>query len=369
MPIRTLKPVLLAALLLAAPAAAQRTSHHGESHIVQEHNGHRTEVSLRGQVEFNDEGDWVESVSSDGRLIVEGRRNGVERRMEFTDGGRGPRIRYWVDGDARQVDARAREWARGNILRAVREGGFGAERRVARIRARRGVNGVLEEIGHIRNDTGRRIYYLALLEGPPMSTAEFVRVMGDVGRRMGSDTETRIVLHGAIDEAGDGPRLAALMRALRGVESDVETRIVLHRLAEDGRLRDAGTREAFFAAVGSLGSDTERRIVLHRLAEGGLDASLRPAFFNAVGDFDSDTERRIVLTSLMRSDAQEAVIVDAIQAAGDMSSDTEKRIVLSQVPAGRMRSRRVTDAYRAVVRSMSSDTERSIALRRLAGES
>ncbi|HEU0013781.1 MAG TPA: hypothetical protein VFQ45_08860 [Longimicrobium sp.] len=367
-----LRPALLAALLLAAPAAAQHsrthTNHNGEVHIVDSRNGERLEIAMRGQVEFNDEGDWVESVSPGGRLLVEERRRGMERRMEFTDGDRGVRIRYWVNGDARQVDAGAREWARARILEAVRESGFGAEQRVARIRAGRGVNGVLEEIGRIRNDTGRRMYYLALLDGPRMTSAEFARVMDDVGRRIGSDTETRLVLHRAADQASDGTRTAALLRALRSVESDVETRLVLHRVAEGGRLRDDASRQAFFAALENIGSDTERRLVLHRLAEGGLDAALRPGFFDAVSEFSSDTERRLVLSAVMRGDAPEAVIVDAIQAAGEMRSDTEKRLVLSQVPSSRMRSQRVTDAYRAVVRTMRSDSERSLALRRLAGD-
>jgi hypothetical protein len=359
---------LAAALGMAAPAAAQERSHvtqNDETRIIDDNGSRRMEIRARGAVEFNEAGDWVTSVGEGGQLTVEERDGGSERRIEFRPGQGGPRVRYLVDGRERALDASGRAWAQRLILNAVRESGLGAERRVARIRARGGVNAVLAEIGQIRNDVGRRMYYRALLNGGAMSTGEFSRVMEDVRRRMGSDVETRLVLMEAVDRASDATRIAAVLRAAEGIDSDVETRLVLNRVTERHRLSDSASREAFFRAVNGLGSDVERRLVLTAVADERLsDGPSREAFFRAVSEFDSDVERRIVLTQVLRN-ASEATSISAIQSAGQMGSDVEKRIVLTQVPAGRLRNARVAAAYRRVADAMRSDVERRLAMRRL----
>lgn len=371
-PITRLACILsLAVTASVAPAAAQReqshTVHNEEHRIISNDHGRNLEIRMRGAVDFNDAGDWVVAVPAGALFTIE-ENDGGERRIEFRPGEGGPRVRYSVNGDERPLDAAGRAWAQRHIARAVRESGFGAERRVARIRARSGVSGVLAEMGQIRSDVARRTYYRALLNGGSMTTGEFNRVMEDVGRRMGSDVETRVVLTDASAHAGDGARLAALLRAAEGMDSDVETRVVLNHVAERHRLSDAAVRDAFFRVVNGMGSDVERRLVLNAVLDDRLaDGSSRDAFFRAVAAFDSDVERRIVLTQVLRGDASEATVIAAIGSAGEMNSDVEKRIVLSQVPAGHLRSGRVAAAYRRVAQAMRSNTERQIVLRRLDG--
>jgi hypothetical protein len=363
--IRLASLLVLAALGIAAPAAAQRENSHivhdDETRIVHDDGRRRVEIRSRGAVEFNDAGDWVASVPAGGLFTVE-ERDGGERRIEFRPGG----VRYFVDDRERPLDAAGRAWAQRHVLEAVRDSGVGAERRVARIRARGGVNGVLQEIGGIRSDVGRRHYYRALLGGGALSTAEFGRVMDDVGRRMSSDVETRLVLVEAAGQARDGARMAALLRAAEGMESDVETRLVLNHVSSRGRLPEGAARDAFFRVVGGMSSDVERRLVLNAVTD-AADGTSRDAFFRAVDAFDSDVERRLVLSQVLRDDTPEATVIAAIAAAGEMNSDVEKRLVLSQVPSARLRSARVAAAYRRVAQEMSSATERRLVMRRLDG--
>jgi hypothetical protein len=391
---------LVAALGIVAPAAAQQRSHittNGETRIIDDNGSRRMEIRSSGAVDFNEAGDWVTSVGAGGRFTIEERDGGSERRLEFLPGDGGSRVRYQVNGRERALDADGRAWAQRLVLHAVRENGLGAGRRVARIRGRGGVNGVLAEIAQIRTDVGRRMYYHALLNSGAMSGGEFSRVMEDVGRRMGSDVETRLVLTEAVHHAGDGARMAAVLRAADGIDSDVETRLVLTQVTQRHRLADAASRDAFFRAVTGMNSDVERRIVLTG-ADGQLaDGPARDAFFRAVDAFDSDVERRIVLTHVTRDaseatalaairatgemdsdverrivltqilrDASEATAIAAIQSAGGMNSDVEKRIVLTQVPSSRLRSARVAAAYRRVADAMSSNSERQTVMRRLA---
>jgi hypothetical protein len=235
------------------------------------------------------------------------------------------------------------------------------------MRARGGVAGVLAEIARLETDSGRRAYYRALLGSGPMSHAEFARVMEDAGRRMGSDTETRLVLVHALEQANGGGRVAALLNAAVGMHSDTETRLVLNAVSARHRLADAASRQAFFRAVDGMESDTEVRLVLNAVADQRLaEGDGRDAFFRVVGGLRSDVERRLVLSPVLDGDPSEATVVSALHAAREMGSDVEKRLVLSQVPRSMLRAGRVTAAYRQVVDAMRSDTERRIALRRLA---
>jgi hypothetical protein len=366
--------LLLATLIAVAPACAQRQHRHTTettTSLVEEHDGERLELRISGQVDFNDEADWVVDVADGGSLRIEERAHGRDRRVEFTPGGSGGvRVRYWSDGDEQRLDGEARAWAQRAIIRAVREGGIGADRRVPRIRQRSGVAAVLEEIGHIRGESGRRLYYFALLQGEALSNSEFEMVMADVARRLGSDTETRLVLTLALDQAGGSAvRQAAALRVLSTVQSDTEKRLVLTRALELGTPRDAAGIQALFRAVGSMQSNTERRLVLTRLADNGIPTAMREPFFTAVEAIGSDVERRIVLSRVLSDQPREVMVVSALRAATSMRSDTEKRIVLSQVSAQHFSSDAVVSAYRQVLRTMTSDTERSIALRRLAAGS
>ncbi|HEX8362225.1 MAG TPA: hypothetical protein VF613_19060 [Longimicrobium sp.] len=331
-------PLLLALALLAAPLAGQNServetvnqSRWTHSNI---DNGHRLEIRGTGRVEFNDEGDWVVGLSPDGRMVVEEEGRGPERRADFRPAGNGVRLTYSVDGRERAIDSEGEAWLRRVIRQAVRESGLGAEARVARIRARRGVGGVLDEIGGIRSDVGRRMYFNALFAGAPLGEGEYVRAMREVGR-MGSDVEKRLVLSQALREADGGARLAALLGATGMIDSDVETRLVLSQVISRHGLEDAAARSAFFSAVDRMDSGVERRLVLSPV--------------------------------LGRGNPSRPVVVSALRATGGIGSDVEKRLILMQLPAARLEDEAISRAYMDVVRGMRSDMERSLVLRHLA---
>ncbi|MBW3656864.1 MAG: hypothetical protein KY444_12250 [Gemmatimonadetes bacterium] len=226
--IRTLS--LAAALLLAVPASAQRHERSEQTHIVQEHNGQRLEVRIRGDVEMDEDGSWVGRVSPGGSVMVEERTRSTTRRVDFTPG-QGGRVdvRYQVDGREREMDARGREWASAAILQAVRGSGLGARERVARLRPRGGVPAVLNEVGRMRGDAARRAYYQALFAGPPLSPSDMSRVLAEVDRQMDSDMERRVVLVHALEHARGEGAMRAILDAAGRMDSDMETRIVLHR--------------------------------------------------------------------------------------------------------------------------------------------
>ena len=323
--------------LLAAPAAAQSreaTEHGSRWTHTSIDGGHRLEIRGTGEVELNDEGDWVTGLSSGGRLVVEEVERGRERRAEFRPGAEGVRVLYFEEGRERALDAEGRSWLRRVLGNAVRESGLGAKGRVARIRARRGVAGVLEEVGRIRSDTGRRIYFAALFAGAPLGDDDFRRAMGEVAR-IRSDTEKRLVLEQAARAAAGGARLAALLEASGTLDSDVESRLVLSRVARDAGLDgDARARGAFFAAVDEIGSAVERRLVLGPV--------------------------------LARANASRALVLDALRSTQGIGSDVEKRLVLTQLPVSRLQDDAISRGFMQAAGTIGSETERSLVLRHLA---
>lgn len=325
--------------LLATPGAAQQRSvsvHNSNWTHTSIDGGHRLEIRATGDVELSDEGDWVESLPSGGRLVVEEDGRGPERRAEFRPDGSGVRVLYFVEGRERAMDAEGQAWVRRTLGHAAREGGLGAERRVQRIRARRGVSGVLDEIGRIRSDTGRRLYLLALLRGAPLRDDELARALRETAN-MRSDMEKRLVLTGAMGDARGGGRLAALLDATGTIESDMEARLVLTQVASRHSLEEGRVLDAFFAAVDRIGSSMERRLVL---------------------------------TSVLRRETpSRAVLLAAFESARGIGSDMEKRLVLMQVPTARLRDDAVSRAFMDVARTIRSDSERSLVLRHILASS
>jgi hypothetical protein len=336
---RTTLHLALLLALLATPGAAQqrhvRVNNSNWTHTSVD-NGHRLEIRATGEVELTEEGDWVESLASGGRLVVEEEGRGPERRAEFRPDGSGVRVLYFVEGRERAMDAEGQAWVRRTLGHAAREGGLGADRRVQRIRARRGVAGVLEEIGRIRSDTARRLYLLALLRGAPMRDDEFARALRETGS-MRSDMEKRLVLTAALEEARGRGRLASLLEAAGTIDSDMEARLVLTQAASRYPMEDGPALQAFFAAADRIGSNMERRLVLTSVLGHGTPSR--------------------------------AVLLAALASARGIGSDMEKRLVLMQVPTARLREDAISRAFMDVARTIRSDTERSLVLRHLLASS
>jgi hypothetical protein len=300
-------PAAVAVLLLVAcggadAQATERTTRHSQEwRHVHVKDGSRVELRATGRVEYTEDGAWVAAIGPAGRLVVEEVAGGVRRRGEFHPDGRGGvRLDYTVNGRARTLDASGRAWLSARILDAVRSSGAGAEERVARIRAERGVAGVLEEVDRLTSSAARRAYYLALLRQPGMR---------------------------------DGDAAAAVRHAAAALTSDVELRNVL--LQALGR-RGGETRGAVVDAVPAMRSDVERRTVLVRLLERGVDRAVVLAALRSAAGMRSDVEKRTVLTAIPQRHLRDREVADAFtEVARSMRSDVERSHALRHLVEGR----------------------------------
>ena len=107
----------------------------------------RWEVRADGVITFTDDLSDVESLSDGGELTIRDSSGTVPHTIEIrSSGGRLTRT-YYVAGVSRGWDDEGRRMLAEMLPHLVRRSGLGAESRVKSILAKKGVSGVLAEIG------------------------------------------------------------------------------------------------------------------------------------------------------------------------------------------------------------------------------
>src|SRR5205823_2464792 len=139
----------------AKPKSSSSTTYKEHSINVEENNWnwHRVDkgidlhVTIRGQVEFADDYSDVTAISpGNGELRITDQRGGVTRKFEATASADGIKRAYSVNGESKPMDSEARAWLAKMLNDTVRQGGYDAPLRVARLLQRGGPSGVLAEI-------------------------------------------------------------------------------------------------------------------------------------------------------------------------------------------------------------------------------
>jgi beta-lactamase regulating signal transducer with metallopeptidase domain len=360
---------------------------------------HTFSVKIDGKVEFNDSEDDIASLSNGGTATFSETHQGKTQRVEIASRGGKLERRYFVDDKEQPLDANARKWMAALIPSVIRETAIDAEGRVKRIRAKGGVDAVLDEIAHIDSGYARGVYLSALAGSGKLTSAEMTRALGLVDA-IDSDYEKRNALAALaavqpLDAAqqklvlaqadkiksdyeraellvGILPQLApaddvrvAWLKAASGISSDYEHRRTLSAMLDSGHA-DEATLTAVVDAAHTIGSDYERRELLTSAIKRTHDAEkLAVAYAGAASKIGSDYERREALTALIRApgfgkDGSRAVL-DALSGIG---SDYDCREVLVALAGVMPNDPDLIARYRTVARRL-SDYERGQAERAL----
>jgi hypothetical protein len=326
----------------AGPWAAEtrtRTSvfesrHARDSWEVFWHDGDRhLRLRMKGQIELSDDWSEVLSISPRGYLDIKADEGEGERRVRLEgerDGGLSRR--WWVEGEKHPFDDEARAWLASMLPQVARRTGFQAGGRVEKLLNERGVEGVLAEIEKLESDHIRHLYYSELRKRAGLRGVELARVLEHAGRTMASDFEiARFLVETGEALELDGAAAEGYARAVRRIGSDSDKGRALRALIEQGgpealqpmleaaegidsdhelaellveavrrRDLDAGSRDAFFAAVETLGSDFEQRRVLQALADRGGPEWMRGILAAAERDLESDHEHAELLHGIAR---------------------------------------------------------------------
>ena len=264
--------------------------------------GLKMEVKIEGKVEFTDDYSDVQQISDDGALRVKDERPGLAKRYVVTRGADGQlRRSFTVNGEAKALDTEAREWLRGMLLTATRQGGLDARTRVRRILRRSGTKGLIEEISHIKGDYARRIYFEELLKVEGLDTAALTDAMRGASRQISSDYErTQLLLQVADIYLNKSELLPVYFEAADRISSDYEHRRVLSAALKKNKLG----QEALLKMLKSssvIKSDYEKATFLIEAAQLFTgETRLRPAFLEVTKTISSDHERGRVLSALAK---------------------------------------------------------------------
>ena len=358
-----------------ADAAAQITLGRGDTFVNVSINGKRTyivkndrmdlEVELKGEIELNEEESDVVSISPGGFLEIKEKvgRTRYQLLFEGESGGRLTR-NYKVNGRRVDVSEIDREWLADVIARIVRETGVDAERRVGRILARDGVNGVLDEVDLIESSSSKTRYLIHLFEQADMSGGELDRAAslaqsipssGDKSRFLMASAENFLTVEGSEDTYFD---------ILRGVPSSGDkTRVLIH-LVDEELLAHGGAYALAIDAAGTIPSSGDRSRFLIKAAPEYIDEA-REAYFRAVSGIPSSGDKTRVLTSLVENEVlhdREAYMA-ALEAARSIQSSGDRARFLSA--AAPMFVEEASEAYFDAVNGIPSSGDHARVLLRL----
>jgi hypothetical protein len=356
----------IAALFMASPingGLAQKQKDETRSIMTWEHSddGHKRRLEIRGKAEFNDDYTDIKDISEGGVVRIEEVRDGQSRRYEVRRevGGQLTRA-FFMNGQARELDATARTWIAELVLNAVRHGGIDADKRVQTILRQRGVSGVFQEIEQITSDYARRRYYDALVKHGNLNAAALADTLAHAAQYIKSDYEQSQFLIAVAPalEAKDSAT-PSFFKAVDTIKSNYERSRVLKTLLK----RSAPSKELLIqiaTSTQSINSDYEKAGVLKDIAAVYLDDStLSGVFFQTVGTIRSDYEHRRVLSALLKTKKlSEAALAQLLDSAAAISSDYEKATLLLEASSAYTGDGRLRSAFLKAAETIKSDYER-----------
>jgi beta-lactamase regulating signal transducer with metallopeptidase domain len=322
-------------------------------------NGDCLEATLVGKVTFTDAEDDVASMPVTSHAVFRERLAGDDRELVVRwaeDGTLSHILR--VNGRPAPYDAAARRWLAGFLPPVLREGAINVKPRVSRLRARGGVDAVLQMIGTIRSSGAKRSHYEALLEGDRLSPDDLDRIVRHAGRNLSSSGDLRSVL----TQAGPGARnssrtSSAFEEAVNAVSSSGDKRSVLQVY---GQSTDRDMLLSVMRLAETVPGSGDRSSLLAALAPNYLgrnDDALREAYFRVAATIPSSGDMRRVLNGAVNGFAgsNEKVAYDVATAAANVPSSGDRAAVLSALAnVGALRSTRVREAYLRAAQGLSS---------------
>ncbi|HKQ78100.1 MAG TPA: hypothetical protein VJ810_30660 [Blastocatellia bacterium] len=334
-------------------------------------NGNSLEMTVRGEVEFNDDYTEVRRVTDGGSIEIRETRGGVRRRLEIEAGpGGGLSVSYIVNGQNRPYDAEAKAWFAKVLDEAVTESGLNARPRAQKILKERGTGGLLDEISRFKSDHVKNLYFQELLKSGSLDARAAIRAIGIASREMSSDHYKAQVLAGLPEQVmRDEAARVAFLQAAGTIRSDHYRAQILLAGLKSGN----PSKEVLMLAlngVGGISSDHYKTQVLLKAAESNFEDGIRTAYLESAATIGSDHYRAQALsTVLKRGDVSKESLRSVLKAASGISSDHYKSQVLLDVSQSSIDDDASRSAYVETAATIGSDHYRAQALSALLSKS
>jgi hypothetical protein len=326
--------------------------------------GQEFNLRIKGKPEFTEDYSDLKALSTGGSVTIEEKTASMTRKLEITAGAEGQLQRkYSVNGAEREIDAEGKQWVAAAILDAVRQSGYDAERRVAKLFQRGGAAAVLEEVALIKGDWAKGVYLKELLKGRQLDAASARKVVGVVARDISSAYEKGQIL--GVVAAGkyldDKETLNEFTAAMATINSDYERGQALALLMKDRKL-SAEQMKIVLPAAAKMSSDYEKAQALVGILKASTaEIAAQPEFFDGVNGINSAYERAKVLSAVLAAGPRDEVVKRVVTSAAGITSDYEKAQVLIQA-AKMVKDDDVRKMLVEVARTIKSEHERGTVL-------
>lgn len=326
-----------------------------------DHGDCELKIDLSGEVRFNEAETDVVGISRGGELEIEEKRGRRSRRLVVRPGAEGELERRWyVDGDQLPFGPESHAWLTDMISVFYRRAGYQATERAERILASDGVNGLLEEIGHIPSDYTARRYYTVLLAQGDLDPEQMRRIVRQLGAEIESDYElASLLVEIAAKHPLDESVKIAYVEAAGSIDSDYEHRRVLSAILEREDLSQ-DLADSMLQQATRIDSDYELARLLIDVSERYPgDRRLPGSYLSAARSIESDYElNRVLMNLLERDDLSAANIADLLDMARGIESDYETSRLLTAVLRERGLDESSREPFFALAAEIESDFER-----------
>ncbi|HEY2435175.1 MAG TPA: M56 family metallopeptidase [Vicinamibacterales bacterium] len=324
----------------ASSAASQQVSVSRESNRSSgswswSHDGDKLEVSYDGSFEFTDDDSDVRQLSAGGWLKVSDGRWLGRHSVEIKERNGALERRYYVNAAERPFEPEGRAWLHENLPRFIKNSGFGADARVARLLKSGGPAAVLSEIGRLESGYVQGVYFRELFKQGSLTPDQYREAMTVAARGMRSSPyELAQLLVAVADKLpADEASRAAYFQAAAAVASDYDRRRVYSAMLKRGPVSSAILGEILTSAR-SIGSDYDLSELLRQLlAQQTIDDRNRDAFFAAVATIGGSYERHRVLSAVLSGQrpTDPALLAGALTSATHAGGDYETSQFLQDV--------------------------------------
>lgn len=317
-----------------------------------------------GKFELSDDERTVKSLSRGGELELQTKGDGPRRRAVFEDAKGGIEVTYWVDGDKVAMDRDGEDWVAETLQTLIRETGLNADKRVARILKKDGVDGVLDEMDTIGSDYVTRLYSGHLVEQANLKDKEISRLI-DRLTKLDSDYEMRLALTALLmEEKVSDKAMPKILKAAAEIDSDYEMRLLLTPYLDKFGVNKK-TMKTLIALAYKMDSDYEIRLLLSPSFEKiDLDDDMMSDLLEIAERIDSDYELRLLLSQAVHGKELSSKNIEKLAriASEQIDSDYESRLFMGAFIEQIKQSSDATDILISKVSHIDSDYERRLAI-------